>query len=775
MTPQPSRAARPAGAPSSVADLLALGLGYHKAGRIPEAIDLYTEVLQLDRDQPYALHLLGEIAHRAGRNERAVELIERAVTLMPELAEAHNNLGTAYQALGRLGEAEASYRRAIELKPSLLIARSNLGAVLKAQGNVEEARRQVERVLTLDPRAAEACVTLGDILREERDYAAAEDCYRIATEQRPDNAAAWNNLGIMLMAQRRNEEARDVFERAVALDSHSAEAHNNLGNALRELGKFKEAVAWYEKALAIRPLYPQALSNMGAALAARFMFQEALPFLRKAVECDPGFIDALLNLGACLRNLDRLSEALECFDRALELEPENPRCHNYRGLTLIETGVIEDGLAQCRKAFRLDPNYMRAQSNYLFGLNYRAEITGAEMLAEHRAFEIPSRQPPARSFANRTDPERRLRVAYISPDFKRHSCAFFIEPLLAAHDKADFEVFCYSDVPLPDPVTLRIKQHADHWRDINKLPDAELADAVRADEIDIAIELAGHTGQHRLNAFATRIAPIQISWLGYPCTTGLSAIGFRLTDAIADPPGMTDAHYTETLVRLPQTFLCYRPHDDAPEAGPLPALTGNPFTFGSFNNLPKINDRVIGIWARILSEAPGTRLLLKSRSLADEPTCARIRAAFETHGIGASRLELVAWIGNPADHLRLYDRIDLALDPFPYNGTTTTCEAMWMGVPVLTLAGERHAARVGASLLTQVGLQQFVTNSVEAYVDRAVALVRQLGELAAVRRDLRGNMAASPLCDGAAFARDVEHAYRALWRDWCRRSRISEE
>lgn len=770
MMSQSSSAARPGGAPSSVADLLALGLGFHKAGRIPEAIDLYTEVLRLDPDQPYALHLLGEIAHRAGKNERAVELIERAVRLRPDLAEAHNNLGTAYQALGRLGEAEASYRRAIELKPSLLIAGSNLGAVLKAQGNVAEARRQIERVLTLDPRAAEACVTLGDILREERDYAAAEDCYRIATEQRPDNAAAWNNLGIMLMAQRRNEDARAVFERAVALDPHSAEAHNNLGNALRELGKFEEAVAWYEKALAIRPHYPQALSNMGAALAARFMFQEALPFLRKAVECDPGFFDALLNLGACLRNLDHLSEALDCFDRALALEPDNPRGHNYRGLTLLETGAIEEGLARCREAFRRDPHYMRAQSNYLFGLNYRAEITGAEMLAEHRAFETPARRPPERRFANRREPGRRLRVAYISPDFKRHSCAFFIEPLLAAHDKNEVEVFCFSDVPLPDPVTLRIKQHADHWRDTNKLSDSELADAVRAAEIDIAIELAGHTGQHRLNAFATRMAPIQISWLGYPCTTGLSAIGYRLTDGIADPPGMTDSHYTESLVRLPRTFLCYRPHDDAPEAGPLPALTGRPFTFGSFNNLPKINNRVVETWARILRGAPGAHLLLKSRSLADRLTCVRIRTEFERHGIDASRLDLVAWIGNPAEHLRLYERIDLALDPFPYNGTTTTCEAMWMGVPVLTLAGERHAARVGASLLTQVGLPQFVTGSVEAYVDRAIALARRPEELAAVRRDLRGSMATSPLCDAAAFARDIEHAYRALWREWCRRS-----
>jgi predicted O-linked N-acetylglucosamine transferase (SPINDLY family) len=763
---------RPAadGAADRVAALLARGLAAHKAARIPEAIDIYTQVLALDPEQPYALHLLGEIAHRAGRNERAVELIERAIVLLPELAEAHNNLGTAYQALGRLGPAEASYRRAIALKPSLIIAGNNLGTVLKAQGKVAEARRQFERTLTLDPNAPESCLNLGNLLREGGDFAAAEDCYRIVTDQHPENSAGWNNLGILRLDQLRPEEARIALERAVACDSHSADARNNLGNALRALRRFDEAIAEYRNALALRPDYPQAYNNIGVALTEVSRYVEALPFFRKAVELDADFVEGLLNLGACLRQVDQLSEAIACFERVLQLEPENPKGYNYRGLTRLEVGKVEEGLADCRAAFKRDPNYARARSNYLFGLNYRPGIGGAELLSEHIGFALSLRQPPRRDFPNRRDPDRPLRIGYVSPDFKRHSCAFFIEPLIAGHGPGPVEVYCYSDVPTPDAVTLRIKGHATHWRDTSKLFESEFIDAVLADQIDIAVDLTGHTGNNRLVAFSQRIAPIQVSWLGYPCTTGLGTIDYRLTDGLADPPGETDSHYSESLVRLPRTFLCYQPAADAPDPVPPPALGGAPFTFGSFNNLPKVNAEVIETWAAILARAPASRLLLKSRALTGADACAHIHQEFSRHGVDPARVELVGWVRDPAGHLALYNQIDLALDPFPYNGTTTTCEAMWMGVPVLALAGARHAARVGASLLAQVGLSDFIATTADDYVARAVGHALNPGPLADVRSALRARMAASPLCDGRAFARDVEAAYRGMWRSWCNRN-----
>jgi protein O-GlcNAc transferase len=767
MSPSPRPAASEGAAADPVATLLARGLAEHKAGQFSAAIDLYTQVLAFDPDQPYALHLLGEIAHRAGKNERAVELIQRAVARMPDLAEAHNNLGTAYQALGRLAEAEASYRRAIALKPTLIIAGNNLGTVLKAQGNVLEARRQFERILTLDPNAPESCLNLGNLLRESGDFAAAEECYRIVTEQHPQNAAGWNNLGILRLDQLRNDEARIALERAVACDPHSADAHNNLGNALRALHRFDESIAAYQTALALRPGYPQAYNNIGVALSEVSRYVDALPFFRKSVEHDPDFVEGLLNLGACLRQVDQLAEAIACFERVRALEPDNPKGYNYRGLALLEVGRVEEGIADCRAAFKRDSSYARARSNYLFGLNYSPEITGAELLSEHIGFALALRRPGERSFPNQRDPDRRLRIGYVSPDFKRHSCAFFVEPLVAAHDPEVVDVYCYSDVPAPDSVTARIRSHAAQWRDTSRLLETEFIESVLRDQIDIAVDLTGHTGNNRLMAFSQRIAPIQVSWLGYPCTTGLGTVDYRLTDNMADPPGMTDSHYTESLVRLPRTFLCYQAPADAPAPGPLPALSGTPFTFGSFNNLPKVNARVVEAWAAILARAPAARLLLKSRALADADTRARVHQAFARHDIDPARVELVGWVRNPAGHLALYNQVDLGLDPFPYNGTTTTCESMWMGVPVLTLAGARHAARVGASLLTQVGLPGFVAPTLDEYVARAVGHAMNPGPLAEVRAELRARMAASPLCDGGAFARDIENAYRAMWRVWC--------
>jgi predicted O-linked N-acetylglucosamine transferase (SPINDLY family) len=297
----------------------------------------------------------------------------------------------------------------------------------------------------------------------------------------------------------------------------------------------------------------------------------------------------------------------------------------------------------------------------------------------------------------------------------------------------------------------------------------EFIQAILDDQIDIAIDLTGHTGNNRLTALAAYAAPLQVSWLGYPCTTGLGAIDYRITEAVADPLDTADPHYSEKLVRLPRSFLCYRPPDEAPAPGPLPSLCGNPFTFGSFNNLPKVNDAVIDAWAEILRRVPGSRLLLKSRAFACREPADRMRLTFADRGIDPQRIELVGWRRDPAEHLLLYGQVDLALDPFPYNGTTTSCEAMWMGVPVLTLAGERHAARVGASLITQVGLTDLITATAEDYVERAVALAASRDGLAEIRETLRARMAASPLCDAAAFARDMEAAYRAVWRDWCAR------
>lgn len=751
-------------------DLLAHGLRMHQAGKIDVAAQLYQRVLELEPEQPYALHLLGEILLRRKDHARALDLITRAVAKLTDHPEAHNNLAAVLQALGRSDEAERTYRRAIELNPALAVAHSNLGALLLAQGRREEAEAELQRALAHAPGLADAHLNLGNLRRQAGDLAGAEACYRRAIAAAPQHANAYANLGLALAGQGKTDAALDSYLKAAALDPALPEIQLNIGKLYTDQGRHRDAEACYRRAIELAPDNAELHNNLGVALSTQQRFPEAARALRRASEIKPDFYQAINNLGAALRNSEQLYEAVLCFDRVIALWPNHASAHNNRGLTLIEMGRVAEGLESIKTAMDLKANFHRAHSNYLLSSNYLPDIMPAELRARHESYDAafrrgrgPDEALPPRDAA----PGRRLRVGYVSPDFKRHSCAFFIEKVLAEHDKAAVEIFCYADVPFPDAVTARLKAHADQWRDVTRLDAAAFRAQVTADRIDILVDLAGHTAENRLNVLVDRLAPVQVNWLGYPATTGLASMDYRLTDARVDPPGASDSHCVETLLRLPDTFLCYQPPAEAPDIVPAPNEAGAAFTFGSFNNIPKVTRAVVSAWARILREALGSRLILKSRAFVEEATRARIAGEFAAEGIDVTRLELIGWLNRPGDHLRLYERIDLALDPFPYNGTTTTCEALWMGVPVLTLAGQRHAARVGASLLGGLGLDDYVTPSVDAYVARAVALAQAPAALNALRRELRERMAASALCDGPRFARALEAVYRQIWQRWC--------
>jgi protein O-GlcNAc transferase len=750
-------------------DLLAQALRLHQAGKVDIAAELYQRVLDIAPDQPYAQHLLGEIMLRRKDYPRAHALIGAAVAQLPTHPEAHNNLAAVLQSLNRPDEAELMYRRAVALKPDFALAHSNLGALLLAQGRAEDAEAALQRAIGVDPRLADAHLNLGNLRRAAKDLPAAETCYRRAIDVAPRHASAYVNLGLVLAARGQWEAALDSYLRASLLNPHLPEIQINLGKLHAERHDHRAAEACYRRAVELAPDSANAHNNLGVALFAQRRFADAALSLRRAVELRPNFTSALNNLGAALRNIEQLHEAVLCFERVLALKPHHAGAHNNRGLTLVEMGRVAEGLEAMQAAMRYKPNFARAHSNYLLCLNYLDTLTPADLRAAHEAFDTAFRrgQGPAEPVPVRDrSPDRRLRIGYVSPDFKRHSCAFFIEKLLAHHDKAAVEVFCYADVLHPDPVTERLKGHADHWRDTARLRRDEFRAQVTADGIDILVDLAGHTADNRMDVLADRLAPVQVNWLGYPATTGLASMDYRLTDARADPVGESDAHAVERLLRLPDTFLCYQPPAEAPEVSAAPNASGAPFTFASFNNTPKMTRDVVAAWARILRAVPQARLLLKSRSLIDAATRARISAEFAAEGVPAARLELVGWLRKPDDHLRLYETVDLALDPFPYNGTTTTCEALWMGVPVLTLAGRRHAARVGASLLGGLGLADYVAADVDDYVARAVSLANAPAPLNTLRRELRARMAASPLCDGTRFARAMEAAYQTMWQTW---------
>jgi protein O-GlcNAc transferase len=373
----------------------------------------------------------------------------------------------------------------------------------------------------------------------------------------------------------------------------------------------------------------------------------------------------------------------------------------------------------------------------------------------------------ARPHANARDPDRVLKVGYVSGDFRKHSVAYFFEPLLEAHDRARVHVTCYSTATVEDEVTARLKSRADAWCDVAQFSDEQAAEMIRADGIDVLVDLSGHSGLNRLLIFARRPAPVQVTYLGYPGTTGMGAIGYRITDGLADPPGMTESLYAEKLFRVPGCAWCYRPDPDSPGVGELPAARTGNITFGSFNRVGKIGAGLIELWAGILSEVSGSRLLMKSEWLGERMAQSRLLEAFAKHGIGQDRLEMVGRTKSTREHLEMYGRVDLALDSFPYNGTTTTCEAMWMGVPVITLAGSVHHSRVGLSLVNAAGLPELAAANPREYVEKTVELAKDIPRLRELRRTLRQCMASSVLMDATRLARDIEMLYRGIWHAWC--------
>ena len=387
--------------------------------------------------------------------------------------------------------------------------------------------------------------------------------------------------------------------------------------------------------------------------------------------------------------------------------------------------------------------------------------------------DMAGRQRGPIVYANAHEVGRRLRIGYVSGDFCRHSVAYFLQPLLRNHDHEAVEVFCYAEVARPDDKTQRLREFADQWLTTVGMTDDALAKRITEDRIDILIDLAGHTGKNRLRVFARKPAPIQVTWLGYPNTTGLSSIDYRLVDDITDPESVCDTFASETLMRLQGGFLCYDPVADAPQPALPPSLTTGGVTFGSFNNPAKISNATLDVWAALLVRRPDARLLLKGLPFADADTRASLLARLGERSVAAERIELIAWSPSPADHLALYHRVDIALDTFPYNGTTTTCEALWMGVPVVVRRGDRHASRVGASLLSQIDLTDFIASSAEEYVEIALRLANDPARLSDLRHSLRPRMAASSLCDGRTFARKIEAAFRIMWQQWCEASKRS--
>lgn len=551
-------------------------------------------------------------------------------------------------------------------------------------------------------------------------------------------------------------------------DAQEAHQAYQLGNKFAAQGNMEVAVAHYQRAVALKSDYAEAHNNLGNALAAQGHIDQAVTHLERALSLMP---DARVhyNLGNALAIQGEKERAAVHYERALALKPDYPQAHNGIGNALAARGRMEQAAVHYRRALELKPDYAEAQNNLLLTLNYVSSADPVAVYAAHLDFaqrwEMPLR-PSIQPHGNDRSRGRRLKIGYVSSDLRRHSVAYFFEPVLENHDRERFEIFCYGNNFRDDEVTERLRSHADHWRQISRQPDDLVATQIRADQIDILIDLNGHTANNCLMVFARKPAPIQLTWLGYPNTTGLTAMDYRLTDGYADPVGLAEQFHSEKLVRLPECFCCYKPPEDAPVVSETPAREQGYITFGTFNHHAKINPEVMAVWARILQDVPDSRLVLKNVGLAAQAMQRRVRELFAGLGIAPQRLELFGHDQSRETHLQRYRYVDIGLDPFPYNGTTTTCEALWMGVPVVTLAGRTHAGRVGVSLLSNLGMTELICRTQEEYIATATRLAANLEHLSALRKKLRPCMTVSPLLNASRFTTCLEREYFAMWDDY---------
>lgn len=652
------------------------------------------------------------------------------------LAQQRLGQGIAAQEAGDRAGAARCYREAIDADPGCAPAHFNLGLLHLSGGEFGPAEAAIREALRARDPFPEAWAALAEVLESLGRDLEALDALNHAIAQREGFEGALMNSAVLLQKLGRLGEAVDRYRRVIALAPDAAVMHNNLGHVLRSLGRPAEAEVHCLRAAELGPDIPEAHFNLGTTLQALGRAAEAETSLRRAIALRPGYLEALTSLGNALCDQGRVSEAEAA----------------YRG------------------ALALDAGDRHARDNLLLSLNYTAGHSRGEVFGEHLAWAARHAAVPEGGIAshpNSREPGRRLRIGYVSGDFRRHSVAYFIEPVFAHHDRNGFEVYCYSNVALPDRTTERLLGLSDHARSVFGASDEEAARAIRADHIDILVDLAGHTAGHRLGLFALKPAPVQATYIGYPNTTGLAAVDWRITDNFADPPGDGEAFHSERLARLPGTFLCFQPPAEAPDVQPAPSEACGFVTFGSFNVLPKVTPEVIRAWSAILHGVPHSRLVLKALGLGDAGSRARMHAAFEGQGIGADRVTLLPMESALRDHLARYHDMDIALDPFPFNGTTTTFEALWMGVPVIALRGDRHSARVGASILANAGLAGLVAGSIDEYVSLAVRLASNAERLRELRRTIRDRVAASPLRDAPGFTRTLENAYRDMWARWC--------
>jgi len=533
---------------------------------------------------------------------------------------------------------------------------------------------------------------------------------------------------------------------------------------LHHAGKLTEAVDAYRVAINVRES-AAAFNDLGDALHSLGRLAESAEAFGRAIQLDPNHVQAMNNMGLCLRTLGRSDDAVVCLQQAIRLKPDLAALYSNLALALEDEGLLGDAIRCYRQALRINPHNHAVHSNLLLALNYDPKQSAASLFKEHALWGETHGRAVISPHQNNPDPDRRLRVGYVSSDFRSHPAVYFIEPILIHHDRAQFEVFGYGNVAAADGINQRLAAHCDQFICVWSESDEQLARRIRNDRIDILVDLAGHTADNRLTMFALKPAPVQATFLGYQNTTGLPAIDYRITDAIGDPPG-SERDYVESLVRLGDSIVSFQPSAAAPAISPMPVLATGVFTFGSHHRLIKLNAEVIALWTRILSHVPRSRLVIFPRSLS-RGSMKRITEQFRARGVDPARLTFHHRHVTGKQYLDVFAEVDLVLDAFPNGAGATAYESMWMGVPMVTLRGDRFAGRIGASLTSRVGLSDFVASDIESYFHIATGLAASPSCLTDIRASMRERMKTGGLCDAGASVDALESAYREMWRKWC--------
>ncbi len=743
------------GQPNSARNL-ASATQLHARGELDDAACIYEELLQRTPGSARLLTSLGLLRLQQGRLDDAMALVDRALAVDPAAAEAHGWRGEILRRQRALEPAIDAFHAALARDPDLAPALFNLALAEAERGNRNGAREAWLKFGELRPADRRVCRELGRLAWEQGDFAGAAHWFARQLERTPDDDDVRCDLAAALLRQGAFDAARTALDPVVARQP----AH---GRALRQLGQ--------------------------ALLGCRER-REALDVLRRAAAIEPDNAETAFQTGLALDRLARLDEALEWFGKAASLAPKRASIRSAMGVARFNLGEHPRAIAHYREALALDSGFAEAHSNLLMALHHLDPPDHEGVFAEHLAWvarHASVEAMPRAAFANERDPRRRLKIGYVSPRFCGGPLAHFFLPLLEAHDHGSVHVTCYAVSTLDDDQTAAMRAHADAWRDAATHDDEALVELIRGDGIDILVDLAGHCPGHRLGVFARRGAPVQFTWMDYVGTTGLPTMDYLVTDALHTPVG-TPQRYTERVLRLPDTRLCYRPTRPLPTLSPSPAAERGFVTFGCFNRLNKLGPEVVATWSEILSRVPRSRLVLKATAFEAEETRAVVRRRFERHGIDPRRLDLKPYSAE-VEMMREYAEIDVVLDPFPYNGCTTTCDALVMGVPVVTLPGTTLPGRHGVALLTACGLAGNVAQSRDEYIEFAVRAARSVGISAgnsvgssvgrsrgasdpgsvAARAALRERFLNSPAADGPRFARAFERLYRDTWRAWCER------